>query len=155
MSGESKFWQDIRNPLKNMGQVDRIESHATVLGRPDVNLCFLGGLITDIELKYTDCISKGIKMRAAQKHWHLSRYRVGGYSCVLSKVVLDGKTIIMLHHGHVAAKLDKQLSYWYETHHYMWIEKINFHELEEMLRHETQERLKAEVEFRLKYARGT
>lgn len=131
--GESKFWRDdLRVAFQAMGDVDRLESHATSIGRPDVNLCLMDGIVWDVELKYTDCHT--VKIRPAQKMWHSKRGRAGGNSCILTKVVLRDEKFFIFHYGRRARDLDDRLSTWIETADIIWDNKIDFVELEEIFR---------------------
>jgi len=132
--GEAKFWRnDLKFAFESMGDVDRIESHDTALGRPDVNLCLQGGVEWNIELKY--CDSNKIKLRPSQKMWLRKRARVGGKVAVFTKVVTNrGVTFYLLHVGPAVARVSDELVDWVNTADVCWDDKINFGELEEILR---------------------
>lgn len=86
---ESDFWgRTLRGPLSKYGHVDRIESHATSIGRPDVNICTNKGIVIDIELKscLISNVGKRLKMRPSQKRWFKDRCAANGRCFVLARV---------------------------------------------------------------------
>ena len=91
---ESDFWgRTLCGPLSQLGHVNRLESHATSIGRPDVNMCTKRGVTVDIELK--SCLisnaGKRLKMRPSQKRWFKDRCAVNGRCFVLARIEYSEK----------------------------------------------------------------
>jgi hypothetical protein len=118
--------------FRNLGHYNRIESHATATGRPDINLCMDSNIVWDIELKYVWDWNKGIVVRPAQRAWMLRRKRVGGKCCVLTKIVHENDTKTYILNMNVIENSDPLD--WIEHAEMAWIDKIDFVELEEFLR---------------------
>lgn len=136
MKPEAKLWQEIRAPISYLGQVNRIESHATSIGVPDVELGCINGNQWWIELKAQDP-KKGIAMRPAQKGWHLHRAKRGGKSLVLTKTLGNN---YMLHWGDIAAKLPAhEMDEWAASCLYWWNQRINWEQFKDFL-YETKSR---------------
>lgn len=129
--GEGKFWNEIRIPLNSMGDADRLESHATCIGRPDVNICLSGGIVWDIELKYSD--NGKINLRPAQRMWFVKRGRVGAKACVFTKAVIQGEAVYFLNMINKIPDGDS-LDDWINAAHVVWDHKVDYAEFEEILR---------------------
>lgn len=129
--GEDKFWDKIRAGLQSMGEVDRIESHATSIGRPDINMCLNPGIVWDIELKYSD--DGKVKMRPSQRGWFKRRARVHGQAMVLTHVVTSREDMFMVNMvNHIPEEDD--LDAWILVAHIIWDGGINWGQFEEILR---------------------
>jgi hypothetical protein len=129
--GEAKFWHEIRIPLRGMGDVDRIESHATSIGRPDVNICLNPGITWDIELKYSD--AGKVKLRPAQRMWFSKRRGVKAKACVFTKAVINGTPVYflnMINHIPEGDRLDD----WINSADIVWDRKMDYAQLEGILR---------------------
>jgi hypothetical protein len=133
--GEAKFWRvDLRLPFRELGHYNRLESHATAVGRPDINLCMDSNVVWDIELKYVSDWSRGIIVRPAQRAWMLRRKRVGGKCCFLTKLVYaNGDKGYILN---MSPPETPDVMAWVEHAEVYWADKIDFVELEELLRAE-------------------
>lgn len=81
MSGEKKLWDYLRPKLKHYGHFERIESHETAIGTPDVNYC-IKGYQNHLELKYTEK-EKGCVLRPAQCRWFTARVKAEGQPWLL------------------------------------------------------------------------
>jgi hypothetical protein len=81
MSGEKKMWDYLGPKLRFAGHFERIESHATALGTPDVNYC-IRGYNNHIELKYTEK-ENGCILRPSQCGWFKKRVKAKGQPWLL------------------------------------------------------------------------
>jgi len=81
MSGEAKMWNYLRPKLRPYGHFERIESHETAIGTPDVNYC-IEGYCNHLELKYTEKDS-GCILRPSQSAWFRNRVRHKGQPWLL------------------------------------------------------------------------
>ncbi len=81
MSGEKKLWDYLRPKLKHYGHFERIESHETAIGTPDVSYC-IEGYCNNLELKYTENENKCI-LRPAQSRWFRDRVKAKGQPWLL------------------------------------------------------------------------
>lgn len=102
MKNENDVWKWLRvNIFKNVAglQVNRIESHATSIGFPDVAYCW-HGYNGHIELKYTRTGGE-IELRPAQHRWMSDNVKAGGHPIILTGIYFPctQRGIIMLHHG--------------------------------------------------------
>ena len=88
MSGETKLWDYLRPKLKHYGHFERIESHETAIGTPDVNSC-IGGYCNHMELKYTENEKKTI-LRPSQSNWFRNRVKAGGQPWLLLHAYIRG-----------------------------------------------------------------
>jgi hypothetical protein len=128
--GEAKFWRnELKNAFNAMGDVDRIESHSTSIGRPDVNICLDPGIIWDIELKYSD--NGKVRVRPAQRMWFAKRMRVKANVAFLTKAVINGRSVYFMN---MYPPNENFLDDWINRAHVVWDDKIDFNELEEILR---------------------
>lgn len=130
--GEAKFWNELRVPFRAMGDCDRIESHATCIGRPDLNLALVGGTTWDIELKYSD--NGKVVVRPAQRMWFSKRRKVGvTNACILTKAVCPQGTFYILNLIGDLPDTDK-LDDWVAMADHCWDHKIDYSELEGIFR---------------------
>ena len=86
---EKGLWKDVKKllgPSKEI-HIDRIESHATALGSPDVDYC-INGYQGKLELKYTKTETKGLMLRPSQVMWHKKRADAQGVAWILAEVNL-------------------------------------------------------------------
>lgn len=77
--------------MRAMGHVNRVESHATAIGVPDVEIC-INAEEYWIELKVAD--AKGnMDIRPSQKMWHKLRHQRGGSSFLFveQRAIINGK----------------------------------------------------------------
>lgn len=79
--GETKMWNYLGPKLRPYGHFERIESHETAIGTPDVNYC-IEGYCNHLELKYTKK-EKGCVLRASQSGWFRRRCRAKGQPWLL------------------------------------------------------------------------
>ena len=79
--GETKMWKYLGPKLKPYGHFERIESHETAIGTPDVNYC-IEGYCNSLELKYTENEKKCI-LRPSQSGWFRKRCRAKGQPWLL------------------------------------------------------------------------
>jgi hypothetical protein len=75
------MWKYLGPKLKPYGHFERIESHETAVGTPDVNYC-IEGYCNNLELKYTEK-EKGCVLRASQSGWFRKRCRAKGQPWLL------------------------------------------------------------------------
>jgi len=95
MTGEQRMWKFLYPKLRKYGHFERIESHETAIGTPDVEYC-INGYNNRIELKYTSSEVKGLRLRASQCSWFKKRIKAGGQPWLLAFIELTGK-----HRGYV------------------------------------------------------
>lgn len=81
MSGERKMWDYLGPKLRFAGHFERIESHETAVGIPDVSYC-IKGYNNFIELKYTEK-ENGCILRASQCAWFKKRVKAKGQPWLL------------------------------------------------------------------------
>ena len=79
--GETKMWKYLGPKLKSYGHFERIESHETAIGTPDVSYC-IEGYCNHLELKYTETEKKCI-LRPSQSAWFRKRCRAKGQPWLL------------------------------------------------------------------------
>ncbi|KKN27337.1 hypothetical protein LCGC14_0865620 [marine sediment metagenome] len=91
MSGESQMWDYLGPKLRKYGHFERIESHETAIGTPDVNYC-INGYNNYIELKHTKSEKKGFKLRPSQCGWFKKRVKAGGQPWLLAQSDIPGKS---------------------------------------------------------------
>ncbi len=89
MSGEKKMWDYLRPKLKPYGHFERIESHETAIGTPDVDYC-IGGYNNKLELKYSER-DKGCILRPSQCAWFKQRVKAQGQPWLLLHSHIRGK----------------------------------------------------------------
>lgn len=128
--GETKFWRkDLQVAFKALGDYDRIESHDVSIGRPDINICLSGGVVWDIELKYSD--TNTTRLRPSQRGWFFRRRRVGGNCAVFTKWVRPNETLYLFN---LQFPDDDNMQDWADYAEVIWEGKIDWNELEEILR---------------------
>lgn len=81
MSGETKMWRYLGPKLRPYGHFERIESHETAIGTPDVNYC-INGYCNHLELKYTENEKKCV-LRPSQSGWFRNRVKHKGQPWLL------------------------------------------------------------------------
>lgn len=81
MSGERRMWKYLGPKLRPFGHFERIESHETAIGTPDVGYC-IEGYNNHLELKYTEK-DKGCHLRASQCVWFKKRVKAKGQPWLL------------------------------------------------------------------------
>lgn len=129
--GEAKFWNRIRVALDSIGFADRIESHATSSGIPDVHFAVEPGIHWFIELKY--CDAGKVKLRATQRGWFYKMKKTQGKAFVFTKVVNLGKEFYMIHMPWDIPKGDDLVD-WENSAYLVWDDFINWSEFEEVIR---------------------
>jgi hypothetical protein len=109
---EKVLWNTIKDAIGHIGHFDRIESHATSQGRPDVNYC-IDGLEGDIELKVFDKKKGGFVLRANQNAWFCKRTKAGAVRAfILARHADDfGNKTYLLIHGRASRTLIHDRSY--------------------------------------------
>ena len=132
MKNEAKFWKnDLKHGFKSMGDANRLESHATSVGRPDVNVCLVGGIVWDLELKYSN--TNHTRLRPAQRGWLFRRRRVGGNCGVLTKWEQADTTLYLFN---IRFPDNNDMYDWEQYADAVWESKIDWAELEHVLRTE-------------------
>jgi hypothetical protein len=84
---ERQFWRlGLRGGFRALGHCCRLESHATALGMPDINLK-VDGVDHDwwIEIKVTEYPGTEVVIRPAQWQWHKRRRKAGGRTMFIVK----------------------------------------------------------------------
>lgn len=118
--------------LRSMGFVNRVESHETSIGIPDICIILSqGGGTQWIELKYT--ADNKVVIRPAQIMWIRQAQRMGYRPVILTRVVKEKEVLHMFHRSNTPLETDS-LKEWELTADWIWGEDINYAELEEMLR---------------------
>ena len=64
---------------------ERIESHASVAGQPDVNYC-LFGIEGNLELKHSRRSGKDFELRPSEHQWMRRRLKAGGICWILAEI---------------------------------------------------------------------
>lgn len=130
---EKLLWKTVKDGMDHTGHWDRIESHATAQGRPDVSYCIRdGGHMGDIELKVYDARKGGFVLRASQNAWHQNRARCGGRAFILARYDDPfGKKIYLLIEGRNSRALihDRSYAAWAIQAKHKWTDRINWAEL--------------------------
>lgn len=134
---ETKFWSNVlRHEFKKRGHCDRIESHATSPGRPDVSICLSASVSIDIELKSTDAKDaiRKLFVRPSQKVWMKDRAAAGGRCFILARVdwpnISCHEPAHMLIPGNRAMFLPKgSIGGWMDMADIVWHGPIDFDQL--------------------------
>ena len=84
MTGEQKMWKYLAPKLKSYGHFERIESHETAIGTPDVDYC-IEGYCNHLELKFTESEKRGFRLRPSQAGWFRRRIKAGGQPWLLAQ----------------------------------------------------------------------
>jgi hypothetical protein len=130
---EASVWQHLKS-LNLPGHLDRIESHATSVGRPDVNYC-IDGVTGDIELKFYDASKGGFVLRPSQNAWMMQRVRADGEVFILAAHRSAGSTVYLLIDGCHSQELirDPSAKKWREEAIVVWMNQIDNRRLIEIL----------------------
>lgn len=129
---EQAFWRnDLRIGCHSIGHVNRVESHSTSIGVPDLEIQLYNGPQWWIELKVAN---PKVRVRPAQKLWHRERARAGGNRAFLLKSVVGEVKYAFVKSLAVIDHVDPE--YWLNAAEEVWIRHINWNELEEILRYE-------------------
>ena len=132
--GEAKMWKYLAPKLKPYGHFERIESHETAVGTPDVEYC-IGGYTNRIELKFSDSEKKGLRLRPSQSGWFRKRVKAGGQPWLLAKAIVRKKRGYVLVAGSDVPALvhTTKISAWLEAGIMVWEDKIVIEELIQFL----------------------
>lgn len=136
---ESDVWSAVRLALIGMGagmHYNRIETHSTALGFPDVEYCWRG-VLGHIELKFVKNISDVINIRPSQIMWFTERVKAGGNPIMITGISrtkgicgMEMEQIIMLHYGCDVAKMTKMTAKQaLNTAKCIWYDEIDVTEL--------------------------
>lgn len=90
MTGEQKMWKYLAPKLKSYGHFERIESHETAIGTPDVDYC-IEGYCNHLELKFTESEKRGFRLRPSQAGWFRRRIKAGGQPWLLAQSIIRDK----------------------------------------------------------------
>jgi hypothetical protein len=134
MSGEKKMWDYLRPKLKHYGHFERVESHETAVGTPDVDYC-IRGYQNRLELKFTSSEKRGFRLRPAQAGWFRKRVKAQGQPWLLAQSVIRGKRGYVLVAGSDVPALARttKISDWLAAGTMVWEDKINIGELVQFL----------------------
>ena len=135
ISKESDVWTIVRAALIQMGpgmHYNRIESHSTALGYPDVEYCYRG-VVSQIELKFVNSLSERIVIRPSQILWFTERVKSGGEPLMITGIKraesicgMATEQLIMLHYGDDVAKMrDSTASEALMTAKLVWVNEID------------------------------
>lgn len=134
---EKRLWTTLKDGMDHTGHFDRIESHATSQGRPDVNYC-IDGREGDIELKVFDTRKGGFVLRSSQNAWFCNRVRSGSTRNFILARYDDtfGNSQYLLIPGYASRNLIHDRSYegWKAQAKLIWDHKINWSELKAELK---------------------
>ena len=127
--GETKMWKYLGPKLKPYGHFERIESHETAVGTPDVNYC-IEGYCNHLELKYTESEKKCI-LRPSQSGWFRNRVRHKGQPWLLLQAKIRGTRGWTLIPGTNVPGLvhTKDVKDWLRVGIMVWEEKIIIEQL--------------------------
>ena len=81
-SPETRLWQKIRPLFPQSASINRIESHSTSIGFPDLEFCIKGCQGT-LELKAVRTVGDRVLSRASQLGWNRRRLKAGGKPLML------------------------------------------------------------------------
>jgi len=134
MSGEKKMWDYLGPKLRPYGHFERIESHETAVGTPDVNYC-IRGYSNHLELKFTDSEKRGLRLRPAQSGWFRKRVKALGQPWLLAQALIRGKRGYVLVAGTNVPALvhTTKITDWLEAGVMVWEDKIDIGELVQFL----------------------
>lgn len=132
--GEKKMWDYLRPKLKPYGHFERIESHETAVGTPDVDYC-INGYQNRLELKFTDTEKRGFRLRPAQAGWFRKRVKAKGQPWLLAQSLIRGKRGYVLVAGSDVPALANttRVDAWLEAGTMVWEDKIIIPELVQFL----------------------
>lgn len=134
MNGEKKMWKYLGPKLRKYGHFERIESHETAIGTPDVEYC-INGYTNRLELKYTNSKKRGFRIRPAQIGWFRKRVKAKGQPWLLAQSDIDGKRGFVLIAGAdvPALKSTTRVTDWLMAGVMVWEDTIVIEELVEFL----------------------
>lgn len=129
MSGETKMWRYLGPKLRFAGHFERIESHETAIGTPDVNYC-INGYNNHIELKYTEK-ENGCILRPSQCGWFKKRVKAKGQPWLLLQMkIRDTRGWALIPGTHVPALIHtKHVIDWMEEAIVVWKDQIIIEDL--------------------------
>jgi len=132
--GEKKMWDYLRPKLKAHGHFDRIESHATAVGVPDIDYC-ISGYCNNLELKWTDSEKRGFRLRPAQAGWFRKRVKALGQPWLLALSQIRGKRGYVLIPGASVPDLvhTTRVTDWLGRGVGIWEDKIDIDQLVQFL----------------------
>lgn len=124
---EAKLWRTTREAVGHIGHWDRIESHATSQGRPDVNWC-LDGVVADIELKIYEPKRGGFILRANQNAWMQQRVKAKGNCWIFARFDSVDGPIYLLIPGNRSRALIHERSFeaWHKQAAWTWQGKVEW-----------------------------
>jgi len=130
MSGETKMWEYLGPKLKPYGHFERIESHETAVGTPDVGYC-INGYTNHLELKFTNSEKKGFRLRPSQSGWFRKRVKAGGQPWLLAQSLIRDKRGYVLVAGADVPSLvyTTKIEDWLMAGCMVWEDKIVIEEL--------------------------
>lgn len=133
MSGEKKLWESLRPKLKPYGHFDRIESHETAIGTPDVDYC-IKGYSNKLELKHTAKENR-CHLRASQCGWFKARVKAGGQPWLLLEAnIRDTRGYALIAGSDVPALVHtRDVKDWLMAATMVWQNKIVIEQLIEFL----------------------
>jgi hypothetical protein len=132
--GEAKMWKYLAPKLKPYGHFERIESHETAVGTPDVEYC-INGYTNRLELKFTDTEKRGLRLRPAQSGWFRKRVKAGGQPWLLAQALVRKKRGYVLVAGSDVPSLvhTTRIADWLDAGLTVWEDQINIEELLQFL----------------------
>jgi len=132
--GEAKMWKYLAPKLKPYGHFERIESHETAVGTPDVEYC-INGYTNRLELKFTDTEKRGLRLRPAQSGWFRKRVKAGGQPWLLAQALVRKKRGYVLVAGSDVPNLvhTTRIADWLEAGIKVWEDQIDIEELLQFL----------------------
>jgi len=130
MSGETKMWDYLGPKLRPYGHFERIESHETAVGTPDVEYC-INGYTNRIELKFTNSEKKGFRLRPSQSGWFRKRVKAKGQPWLLAQTLIRDKRGYILVAGADVPALARttRIADWLMAGCMVWEDKINIEQL--------------------------
>lgn len=128
--GEIKMWKYLGPKLRPYGHFERLESHETAVGTPDVEYC-INGYTNRIELKFTNSAKKGLRLRPSQSGWFRKRTKAGGQPWLLAQTLIRDKRGYVLVAGTDVPNLvhTTKIADWLKAGLRVWENKINIEEL--------------------------
>ena len=132
--GETKMWEYLGPKLRPFGHFERIESHETAVGTPDVSYC-IGGYCNHMELKYSEKEKGGLRIRPSQLGWFRKRTHAGGQPWVLAGCkIRETRGYVLIPGCNVPAlKNTTDVKDWLMAGIAIWESKIIIEELAEFL----------------------
>lgn len=134
MKGETKMWDYLGPKLRPYGHFERIESHGTAVGTPDVNYC-IRGYTNHLELKFTDSEKRGFRLRPSQCGWFKKRVKALGQPWLLAQSLINGKRGYILVAGSDVPALvhTTRVADWLMAGLMVWEDKIDMAQLVDFL----------------------